>query len=233
MEIRRVGRPEALPTAVRNEIERLIADAGLQPGSKLPSEKELAEQLGTGRSSVREALRAMQEIGMIEVMHGKGAFVQNQSHKAIEAHLHFLMNFEAQAREDLTELRQVLEAGLVQLAARRATDEDIAAIGTCLEEMTRAETTEQQVEAGARFHLAVARAAKNAFATSIYEAVTQVINQVYSAMERSQIQKQQSVDDHEEIYRAIANHDPETAMRKTREHLMNLDRSYGAQSGRT
>ena len=229
MQLRRVGRPEGLTQAVRNEIERLIVSANLKPGSKLPTEKELVEQLGVGRSSIREALRALQEVGMVEVVQGKGTFVRNRSGKAIEAHLQFLINFEDKPYQELMELRRLLEVGLVQLAAERSEEEDLNALRELLQAMAGAETSEALTKAGAAFHLAVARAAKNAFITSIYEAVTQVINQVYSAFERSPAQKRQSIRDHEEIYRALADHDPELAMQKATEHLANLGRDFGGQ----
>ncbi|MGB9826345.1 MAG: FadR/GntR family transcriptional regulator, partial [Desulfofundulus sp.] len=111
MRLRKIGRPAGLAQMVRDEIERLIVAGKLAPGSRLPTEKELAQQLGVGRSSIREALRALAEMGIVEVVQGKGTFVRNEPQQAIKAQLQFLVNFNEKAYEDLTELRRLLEVG--------------------------------------------------------------------------------------------------------------------------
>ncbi|MDK2927531.1 MAG: GntR family transcriptional regulator, transcriptional repressor for pyruvate dehydrogenase complex [Bacillota bacterium] len=222
MHLRRVGRPAGLVQVVRDEIERLIVAGKLQPGDRLPTEKELAEQLGVGRSSVREALRALAEMGIVEIIQGKGTFVRNEPQQAIKAQLQFLINFEDKAYEDLTELRRLLEVGLVRLAAERAGEADLERLRASLAEMSQARTTELLVEAGTRFHLAVAEAAKNAFATALYAAVTQVINEVYRHLERSQAQKERSIMDHQAIYDAIARRDGDLAAQRMEAHLTHL-----------
>ncbi len=227
MDLRRVGRPAGLTQVVRGEIERLIISGHLERGSRLPTEKELAERLGVGRSSIREALRALQEVGMVEVIHGKGTFVRNEPQKAIKTQLQFLISVENKASEDLTELRLLLEAGLAGLAARRAGEEELKAIRESMAEMANAQTTGALVEAGANFHLAVVLASKNAIAATLYEAVAQVVKEVYRGQERSRSQKEQSIRDHEEIYQAIFDRDPELAAQKVHDHLVNLPLEFG------
>lgn len=222
MQVRRVGRPAGLVQVVRDEIERLIVAGKLEPGSRLPTEKELAERLGVGRSSVREALRALAEMGIVEVVQGKGTFVRNEPYKAIKAQLQFLVNFEDEAYEDLTELRRLLEVGLVRLATQRATTDDLKELQDSLAEMAQAADTERLVEAGARFHQGVAAAAKNPFATALYAAVTQVINEVYRHLERSQAQKERSIRDHQGIYEAIVRRDEDLAAQRVEAHLTHL-----------
>lgn len=222
MGLKRVGRPVALTQVVRDEIENLIVSRDLPAGSKLPTEKELADQLGVGRSSVREAMRALEEKGIVEVVQGKGCFVCNEPHRGIMAQLQFLVNFEDHPCEALTELRLMLEVGLVRLAAVRADEADLKRLKEQLEKLARAHTLEEMVQAGADFHLILVEAAKNGFAATLYEAVTQLINEIYRDLERTEEQKLQSFRDHEEIYHAIVARDPEAAVQKLEAHLSNL-----------
>lgn len=222
MRLRKIGRPAGLAQMVREEIERLIVAGKLAPGSRLPTEKELAQQLGVGRSSIREALRALAEMGIVEVVQGKGTFVRNEPQQAIKAQLQFLINFNAKAYEDLTELRRVLEVGLVRLAAERAEESDLEALRSYLAQMNEAPDNERLVEAGSKFHTAVVEAAKNTFASALYGAVTQVINEVYRHLERSQAQKERSVNDHLGIYEALVQRDGELAGQRMAAHLTNL-----------
>lgn len=222
MNLRRVGRPAGLTQVVRDEIENLIVSRNLPAGSKLPTEKEVADQLGVGRSSVREAMRALEEKGIIEVVQGKGSFVRNEPYRGIKAQLQFLINFEDHPCAALTELRLMLEVGLVRLAAVRADEEDLERLHEHLEKLAGASTLEEMVKAGANFHLSLVKAAKNGFAATLYEAVTQLINEVYRDLERTEEQKLQSYREHEEIYRAIVARDPELAVQKLEAHLLNL-----------
>lgn len=230
MRLRKIGRPAGLAQMVRDEIERLIVTGKLVPGSRLPTEKELAQQLGVGRSSVREALRALAEMGIVEVVQGKGTFVRNEPQQAIKAQLQFLVNFNEKAYEDLTELRCLLEVGLVRLAAERAEEVDLDRLRRALAEMKEAPNNERLVEAGTRFHRAVVQAAKNSFASALYEAVTQVIDEVYRHLERSQAQKERSVRDHEVILAALCERNGELAAERMEAHLRNLRADFVGQT---
>ncbi|MGI6604781.1 MAG: FadR family transcriptional regulator [Firmicutes bacterium] len=222
MRLKPVGRPTGLAQLVRNEIEQLIIGGNLEPGSRLPTEKELAEQLGVGRSSVREALRALEEKGIIEVVQGKGCFVCNDLQRGIKAQLEFLFNFEERPLEALTELRLIIERGLVRLAALRADEKDLEMLRELVEKVAHSGTVEELVQSGANFHLGVAICAHNTFATPLFEALTQLINELYRNVPRTEEQRQQSIHEHKKIYEAIAARDPELAVQRLEAHLANL-----------
>jgi len=226
MGLKRLRRQGGLTEAVRKEIEQFIIDGSLKPGNKLPPERDLAAQLGVGMSTIREALRALEEQGAVEIVHGRGTFVRGVSHKAIKANLQFMVNFENNAYDDLLELRLLLEAGLVKLAAIRRDSDDLKALETSLKEMEEAQSNEEIVEAGARFHLAVAKASKNSFAATVYEAVTQVISEVFRAHAKSPAQHNQSINDHTAIYWAIADRNPDLAVQSALQHLEHLKRNF-------
>ncbi|MBB5355182.1 MULTISPECIES: FadR/GntR family transcriptional regulator [Anoxybacillus] len=116
------------------QIHRMIEEAGLQPGDRLPSERELADRLRVGRSSVREALRALELLGLIETRRGEGTFMKPfGDHQLIQLLGSFILQGNREKR-DLIETKMFIERMCLQLACERLTDEK-------LEHIARAEHT--------------------------------------------------------------------------------------------
>ena len=103
------------------QLHAIIQEQNLRPGDKLPSERELSEQLGAGRSSVREALRALELLGVIETRGGEGTFLKHYRHKRLIDILGFFILRDTKTKKDLIEMRKMLEIDAVRLACRRAT----------------------------------------------------------------------------------------------------------------
>lgn len=104
-------------------IHRLVVEDGLVPGDKLPSERELAERLGVGRSSVREALRALEFLGLIETRRGEGTYLcEVGGHQLIELLAMFLLENE-RAKADLAETKWLIERLLLELACLRCSED--------------------------------------------------------------------------------------------------------------
>ncbi len=116
------------------QIHRMIEEAGLQPGDRLPSERELADRLRVGRSSVREALRALELLGLIETRRGEGTFMKPfGDHQLIQLLGSFISQGNREKR-DLIETKLLIERICLQLACERLTDQK-------LEHIARAEHT--------------------------------------------------------------------------------------------
>lgn len=160
---------------VLEEIHKLISQGKLQPGDNLPSEMELAERFGVGRSSIREAMRVLQLMGVVEVMQGKGTFVR-------EPGILPLVIDWSRTKTGLTpevmEARQFMEVLLARLAAERATEEDVDALRLAVrrseESLSNGENPsgmETNVRAGVDFHLALADAAHNQVLSLMYRTI--------------------------------------------------------------
>lgn len=107
------------------QIKIMIEDDGLLPGDKIPSERELSERLQAGRSSVREALRALELLGLIETKRGEGTFIKNfQDHKLVDILGGFFLQ-ERKAKENLEETKYLIEMDCLKLALRDASDQQI------------------------------------------------------------------------------------------------------------
>ena len=159
-----------------NRLIRLILDQGLTHGDKLPSERELCEQLGVGRPSLREAVKTLSAVGIVEVAVGEGMFVGNGEALILSKPLSWRLLMAERTAAEVMEARRLVEVELATQAARRATPDEVAAIGEQLEQMRRSTRDAQQYSgADLGFHLAIARAAHNVVLVHILTALQQLI----------------------------------------------------------
>ena len=106
-------------------LRNIIETEGLQPGDKIPSERELSERLVVGRSSVREALRALELLGLLETRRGEGTFIKDfQEHNLVELLGTFFLQ-EKKVNEDLAETKNLLEMDCLKLIVSYATDDEL------------------------------------------------------------------------------------------------------------
>lgn len=113
-------------------VSEMIQNDGLKSGDKLPSERELSDRLDVGRSSIREALRGLELLDLIETRRGEGTFMKaTSSYKLVDLLLSFVLKDE-QARKDLTETRRIIELEALKLACERITDEQIRKLDTLI-----------------------------------------------------------------------------------------------------
>lgn len=103
-----------------------IVTRRLPHGERLPSEKELSDRFGVSQPTVREAIRALETLGLVEVFHGNGTFVRSQGDYALASALQTLLQLESVGIMEVLEIRQLLGRHSIEVAASRATPEDIA-----------------------------------------------------------------------------------------------------------
>jgi len=134
----------------------------LTAGSRLPSERELSRKLRVSRPSLREALRTLELMGVVDTRHGSGTQVAESGSDVLRAPLEFLFMLDRPSIEDLVETRELLEVHLAGRAAERRTDKDLAALEAALRDMKAHLATPVDVtDPDVRFHQAVAAASHN------------------------------------------------------------------------
>ncbi|MFC0187894.1 FadR/GntR family transcriptional regulator [Fictibacillus aquaticus] len=110
---------------ILKKIKAIISEDGLQAGDKLPSERELTDRLGASRSSVREALRALELLGLIGTRRGEGTFIREATgHRLVEVLASFILN-DSKAQEDLAETRHIIIKDCAGLASSRITSSEL------------------------------------------------------------------------------------------------------------
>jgi DNA-binding FadR family transcriptional regulator len=178
------ARSRARPPRAFEEIAALIraelAAGRLAVGSRLPSERALAEQFGVSRNTLREALRSLEHAGLVQLHKGKqgGAFISQHSGQAIATGLQDLFSVGAIKPAQLTEARIWLEAVVVREACRRATSQDIAALRHNVDETAAAMAADdfpQRAQKNIEFHRILARMTGNPIMEVLVNAVLDVL----------------------------------------------------------
>jgi GntR family transcriptional regulator, transcriptional repressor for pyruvate dehydrogenase complex len=206
------------------QILDLIKRSVLAPGDRLPPERELCKRFGVGRSSLREALRSLSAMGILDGRVGEGTFV-NDNHQFLEKALQWGLLLDRKKVQDLIETRLMLESENAFWAAQRAQDEDLRAIEEALVEMKRAlGTSVDFLAADLRFHLAVAAATQNTILASLLEAtrgyLQEWIERSLAEPTRAQARARLSLEQHGRIVGALRAGDGQAAREAMREHLL-------------
>jgi len=196
----------------------------LKQGQKLPPERELAESLGVSRASVREALTALEAIGILDIRPGEGTFVRETSVSATFAPLAMVLEMEQNSMSQLMEVRRVLETEIAALAVQRATEEDLQNIEVNLNRMKSANTVSEAVEADLRFHFAIAEATHNSILLRIMNTVADLMHNTFR-IRREELfadKGREIISEHEAIYRAIRDRDIDSAKLRMLQHIHNI-----------
>lgn len=157
--------PRRLADGVLAALSAAILDGRLPAASALPSEATLAERFGVSKQVVREAIRQLAGLGVLEVAPGRASRVRMLDAEPLARFWRFAVGTSQAALAEVVELRRLLEPPIARLAAMRATDEDLAALGNTVARMRQARgDVAAWIEADLDFHESVARAAHNRLA---------------------------------------------------------------------
>jgi GntR family transcriptional repressor for pyruvate dehydrogenase complex len=193
---------------VISRFKDLIQQGLLAPGSRLPSERELASALGVSRPTLRQALKALQVLGIVRSRQGDGSYLAEMTGDVMRAPLDFAIALKGPAKRDLFETRQTLEVKLAALAAERRTDQDLAKLRAALDAMRQsAGIADQWCENDIRFHSCIVEAAKNAVMASIYEMLSNLLVQSRKDSVRLLTDYEASFHSHVRVYEAIERRD--------------------------
>ena len=156
--------PGRISAIIVDQIRLLMRQGQLQPGDRLPAERELCEHFGVSRVTVREALRVLEANGLVEIRVGArgGAFVRSPSRERVGEGIVDYLTMAPVTANDVTELRMVLELGIVPLVCERATEQDVEELqALCHKARESLAAGAYDVTISAEFHTRVAQAAHN------------------------------------------------------------------------
>ncbi len=205
--------------AVVDELIRLIQRSQLQPGARLPSERELAGSLDVSRTSLRQALTVLRVHGLVDVRPGAGIYLIRPVHDRIRPISPGAVDSVGLA--DVMDLREASESYGALLAAQRRTDADIAELASANEQMAREiERGEIGLTADRRFHRAVMLAAHSPRLLAMTDELDAVLRRVAGASLSRAGQPPRSLSTHRLIVEAIVLGDAEQARRVMLDHLL-------------
>ncbi|WP_109208940.1 MULTISPECIES: FadR/GntR family transcriptional regulator [Microbacterium] len=208
------------------KIKDMIVRGDLTPGSRLPPEKDLAERLGLSRSSMREAVKALEVIRVLDVRRGDGTYVTSLEPKLLLEAISFVIDLhDDDSLLEIFAVRRVLESHATGLAAQRADDDDVAGLDAEIRGVAADTDPETLVEHDVRFHGAIARLAGNDYLASLLESLTSqtVRARVWRGLTQAGA-VERTLAEHRAILEAIADHDVELATATAQVHIAGIER---------
>ncbi len=214
-------RPTRASSDVIVQIRRAIMSGQYRPGDRLPTEREMAQQFGVSRVTVRDALRALEANGLIRVKVGGqgGPYVSEPDISLLSDSIGTHLHLRGTTFEELAEARQALEITSAQLAAKRATSEDLAELKAAIQgpiKPPRGDTAASSLD----FHTALVIAAHNQALLAMFRATRALIQQAFDTLHAQQPDMADAARRaHGELYAAIADNDADRATALMRTHL--------------
>jgi GntR family transcriptional repressor for pyruvate dehydrogenase complex len=208
------------------QIKAMIVSGELSPGARLPPEKELAERLGLSRNSMREAVKALEVIRVLDVRRGDGTYVTSlEPHLLLEA-ISFVVDMHDNASMlEIFAVRSMLESQAAGLAAALGNEADIQSLRSELSSVGTTVTVEELVEHDIRFHREIARMSGNTYLASLIESLSSqtVRARVWRGItEDGAVER--TLSEHHAIASAIAHHDPALASSLATAHIAGVER---------
>ena len=215
---------ESLFKKAVDHIESLIVSGEYTVGSKLPTEKELCETLCVSRTIVREALRAVESKGLLEVFAGKGAFVREPNYDSIILPMEVLIANDKVEILDLIQARHFLEPGIAHVAALKCTEEDIEVLYSNLQNMiSNIDSGDAFITADQEYHRNLAMATKNPVLCVMATAVVQSLITFRKTIYEVEGAPAKAVKRHAEILDALRNRDAQAAYRAMESHIIDAE----------
>jgi GntR family transcriptional regulator, transcriptional repressor for pyruvate dehydrogenase complex len=215
----------ALTDEAIEKIKQMIVSGRVRPGEKLPREADLAAELGLSRNSLREAVKALSLINVLDVRQGDGTYATSLAPSLLLEALSFIVDFH---RDDTVleflEVRRILEPGATALAALRMSDGDKTKLGDILDSVAVDSPVEDFVAADLEFHKKIAIGSGNSVLASLVDNMSMPTARarVWRGMTEPRAQER-TLAEHRAIYQAIVNRDPDLARSWAIAHIAGIE----------
>lgn len=231
-EFQALKREPSLAARVTQELLDSIVEGRLRSGQKLPSERDLSEQFGVSRTVIREAVRGLEAKGVVEVRSGRGLQVASvTSAQVTETFDLFVRGQQIKDEvkpENISEVREMLELRIVELACARATESDMKQIEDAYLSIEGAASAEEAAEGDSLFHLAIAKATHNALLVTLLESVNATIRNVRLESLQRPGRKTEAQEQHKKVLERLLERDPVGAVDAMGFHLEDSQAFYNS-----
>jgi GntR family transcriptional repressor for pyruvate dehydrogenase complex len=209
-----------LAEEVADRIRMLMLDGTFPPGQALPSERHLAERFGVSRGSIRDALRTLETIGLVETRHGQGTFPLELSVERLVAPLASVMAYRSDLQNELLDVRRMFEPAVARAAALRATEEDLADLQRVLDaQRQKLNTGQSAITEDTAFHAILARATRNRVVMSIMATLNDLLVESRTQSLNQKGRPARSIDGHEAVVAALRRRDADGASQAMYNHI--------------
>ncbi|MET3927478.1 FCD domain-containing protein [Devosia sp. 2618] len=206
----------SITAEVVNKLYETLSGGNFKVGDRLPSEFELAEQFGVGRSAIREAVRELVAFGVLELRRGTGTFVTAVPNGRVGSHEDLYEQLRKMAAQDLLELRLLIEPEVAAIAAKRATAEELLKLRADVEGLAGSDGSPAPEDIGFHLHLVAATHSRS---------LQRITSWIVEFFDESGVDtSQDDYNDHSAILDAVASRQPELARELMRQHLREVGR---------
>ena len=217
-------RGPALNTAIQEHIKQYITDKHLGPGDALPTETQLALDLGVSRNSVREAVKALQSLGIVEVRHGNGVFVRQFNFDSVLDLLSYGLAFDPSRIAEILQIRKWLETAAIGEVVQRISESELAQLEELLERWdAQARAHEPTAEEDRAFHRMLYVTLGNESLIALLDIFWVVYHSVRIHTITTDLQPTTTIQDHRDILSAVQARDVSLAQQRIQQHFSNLD----------
>jgi GntR family transcriptional repressor for pyruvate dehydrogenase complex len=207
-------------SALAKRLLDLFTTGDIPAGTRLPPERELASTLGIGRSAVREALAALEILGVVDVRPGSGTYLRGSASELLPETLSWGLMIGAPRTRELIEVRAELEVMAARLAATKITDADLTQLAGYLDSMRQHRGTPTRfIEADLKFHLHIARLADNQVLLDLLQSIRSLLRVWVERGLRRDDDAEFALREHTRIYDALVERDPAAVELAMREHM--------------
>ncbi|MBQ1597268.1 MAG: FadR family transcriptional regulator [Lachnospiraceae bacterium] len=217
------GKSERIYKTLMDSILEALKNGTLNPGDRLPPERKWAEEMKVSRSAVREAVRALEMIGLVSCRQGGGTFINENYRLTMFQPMTISHRLNHGTLSDIQEYRQCLEIQAAKLAALHATDEDIRILESLVRKMNRADNTYEGSIYDRNFHSKIAEISGNCLIrdslASVEALLDEIIDDVRSIIFQSARNTRLLHDQHQQIIDSLRNHDAASAGKYMSEHM--------------
>jgi GntR family transcriptional regulator, transcriptional repressor for pyruvate dehydrogenase complex len=208
------------------KIKDLITSGALAPGSQLPPERDLCLRLAVSRPTLREAIRSLGAMGVLQSRQGAGTYVTDLASITLAEPLRFMIGLNSRSLVELADVRRLLESGAAELAASEIEDDELAQLAAVIETLHGPPLeTPQMRELDARFHRVIHVAARNGLLLALLDGMSGLADRSRSITGRQPGLRETTMQAHGRIYEALAARDPAAARAAMLQHLDEVRRA--------
>jgi GntR family transcriptional repressor for pyruvate dehydrogenase complex len=199
--------------------QKMLTEGKLAPGAKLPPERELASSFKVARSSLRQALKVLEIMGVITQKVGDGSYLNRDASAVLHVPMNFLLLLDETTIEELTDLRLIIEPALAARAADNATSRDIKLLRESLVNLAHSEGDRiKMVASDLLFHRTIFEASRNRLAVRLFHTIHRAMLDMISVTSQM-VDLEHTIAFHKPILKAIERRDAETAARRMTAHI--------------
>jgi GntR family transcriptional repressor for pyruvate dehydrogenase complex len=221
-----IKRSSTVERIVENLIT-LIKAGHLKEGDKLPSERQLCGKIGVSRPILREALKALQVMNIIDIRQGAGAYIKSLEPEGVVEHLDIVFHLDSSLYRDLYEARRILESSIAAMAAGRISDEELCAIEHNIRDAAAdIDNEEAFFKRDMELHETIIKATKNRVIPVFMQSVNKLALMYRMKTNAMPHIRRNTIRDHERILSALKQRDGRTASQAMEEHIINVEQAF-------